>query len=409
MSAAILSFTEHQESQLRLIYGNHGQSACRYLPGNFAVSVEIDSIRAEHRVDAVQLEIPPGWVSDRPVWRRVSPTAHTIEWQVFPCGTPRGFQENVRLVALSEDHDVLRLERTVEIELILASQFRSKDHVISRPNSVEGWGVVEPSREALSQTFTWVPFRDQFFRGLYRAIVFLNGDGSNPGGLCSGMARAALERSLNDNPGEPTLDEVILWHGRQLSDRALVSGAKWLFFGSPKRAFNAFRDDLLGGGMSDRCFDIGVPRPWRRDIFSALQGQGHTVVPYAVEQTSSDKARVFVYDPNDPGRSTRGEAKITFLLDQNQYIYEPFGGTPLERTTVIAVRQAAYRDGHTAVMAATTSAMMSLFRGLRQTWVRSIAPLQTAKRKSPQGRHSWRPGIARATAAPGNENLRSVS
>jgi len=81
-----------------------------------------------------------------------------------------------------------------------------------------------------------------------------------------------------------------------------------------------------------------------------------------------------VYDPNDPSASERGEAAITFLLDRNQYIYEPFGAAPLDRTTVVAVRQDAYRNGRTAVLAATASAAMDLVYRLRSACLRTIAP-----------------------------------
>ena len=257
------------------------------MPHDFTVTVDLKTLAPDKDVDALRLEIPVSWVSDRPVWRPVRPNDDVVSWRVSPHGFMGDFRETVRVVAMDRGREVARHERTIDMELRLSSQFHPHEHVISRPNSVGGWGVVEPKRDEFERTFGWAPFRERLFGGLYRAIVFLNGDGSNPGGLCTGMARAALERSLTEEPGEPSLAEVVCWHGRQLTDRALLAGAGWLLFGSPSRAFRAFRRDLLQRGVSDRCFDIGVPRLWRRDILSALQQEGHTVVPYAIEQSSS--------------------------------------------------------------------------------------------------------------------------
>jgi len=291
MSTFRLTFDEPDPSPVLLTYSNEVRHEFCYSPGEFVVSVDIRAFSAGRSIDALRLEIPPSWVSDRPLWRRVQSDGDVVEWRVWALGNPRELNERMRIVALAGEDEVLARERSIEIALRLSSQFDPRSNVISRPNSVAGWGVVQPSRAALNRTFAMVPFRDQFFRGLYRSIVFMNGDGSNPGGLCSGLARAALERSLAGEAGDPSLEDVVFWHGRQLSDRSLLSGAWWLFFGSPRRAFTTFRDDLLRDGRSDRCFDIGVPRPWRRDIIEALQSQGHTVVPYALEQTSEQRAR----------------------------------------------------------------------------------------------------------------------
>ena len=83
-----------------------------------------------------------------------------------------------------------------------------------------------------------------------------------------------------------------------------------------------------------------------------------------------NSAQVRIYDPNDPQASRDGNAAITFLLDKNSYVYEPLGETALKRTTVVAVRQAAYRDGRTALLAATASALMAALESLRVTQVR---------------------------------------
>ncbi len=365
MADDFLKLDEPNPTPFRLVYSNHDPGTPRCAPRQFTVSARLRALSEGH-VDSVRLELPSNWVTGMPTVRPVRPSDEVIEWRVSPCEVPRNFQETVRVVALSSGREVSRRERTVDITVQLSSQFVPSEDVISRANNTHGWGVVKPQRDLFDRTYGWVPFREAFFNGLYRAIVFLNGDGSNPGGLCTGMARAALDRSLTGTAGEPILDEVVLSHGRQLTDRALLAGACWLIFGSPKRAFESFRGDLLRDGRSDRCFDIGVPRPWRRDIISALETEGHTVVPYAFVQSSPDRAQVLIYDPNDPHASRRGEAAITFLLDRNSYGYEPLGKAFLERSTVVAVRQSAYRSGRTAVLAGCASAVLSLI-GRRQS------------------------------------------
>ncbi len=371
MSVDSLRFDGTYTTPFQLVCSNDDQGTLHNSPSYFTLSVDLKTLAPEHVVDALRLDIPMSWVSDRPTWRPVRPDDEVIEWRVFPRGFIGDFHVTVRVVAMDRGREVTRRERTIDIDLRLSGQFRPDEHVISRPNNVAGWGVVEPRRCEFDRTFRWVPFRERFFAGLYRAIVFMSGDGSNPGGLCTGMARAALERSLTKEAGEPSLAEVVCWHGRQLTDRALLTGAGWLLFGSANRAFMAFRRDLLQRGASDRCFDIGVPRLWRRDIVSALQQQGHTVVPYAIEQSSSHSAQVRIYDPNDPRASRDGGAAITFLLDQNTYVYEPLGPMALDHSTIVAVRQTAYRTGRTALLAACVSAMLAVLDSPRATRARS--------------------------------------
>jgi hypothetical protein len=215
------------------------------------------------------------------------------------------------------------------------------------------------------RTFPVAIFPRALFNGLYRSIVFLGGnrDGYG-GGLCTGMARVALERSILSQKGEPGLDEIVLWHGRQLSDRALLASTPWFLMPSPKRAFSAFRRDILANGSSTRCFDIGVPKPWRADIVRALQHEGHTVVPYAFCQSSRDAAEVYVYDPNDPHASIAGETRLTFDLKHSRYAYRGIAALDDRRTTVIAVKQFAYRRGRTAILAGLASWLLELNRGL---------------------------------------------
>jgi hypothetical protein len=357
MDSSILSIPNEAADGFRLVWSNQNSDHFVYSPSSFSVRIDVDLWRRSiGSINALRLELPPSWVSDFPVWRAVSNETTHVEWDVSAREEPRSFVEKVAVTAVADGLDLSRIERDIQIELRAFSQFDPAQHAFRKPNSVAGWGIVAPNRGVFERTYGMALFRSRFFNGLYRAVVFLGGEsGDNQGGICTGLARAALERSLAPGSSEPTLDEILIWHGKQLTDRALLSAAGWLFRPSPRRAYAAVRDEILRDGTTSRCFDVGVPLPWRRDILLALQRQGHTVVPFAVRQSSPERATVSVYDPNDPERSINGSAVMTFMLDENKYDYPPLAGLDLSRTTVIPVEQSAYLEGRTALLASLAS------------------------------------------------------
>ncbi|HEX7102772.1 MAG TPA: hypothetical protein VF201_09020 [Nitrolancea sp.] len=256
--------------------------------------------------------------------------------------------------------------RTLSVEIHGTSQFVPAQDAFPEENSVSGWGIVTPREEIFQRTYQSALFPKALFDGLYRSIVFIGGNlHGYGGGLCTGMARAALERSLGGSRDASDLDQVLLWHGRQLTDRALLASAGWFLLPSPGRAFDAFKRDFLRTGETRRCFDIDVPKPWRRDIVSALQREGHTVVPYAFRQADPGRADVSVYDPNDPHGSMAGNAVMTFDLVRNTYAYRGLVSLDDHRTTVIAVDQSAYRRGRTAFLTGLASGVLRLGRSVR--------------------------------------------
>ncbi len=370
MNREILSIGDQRDEPFGLIWTNQSSNQFRYVPEQFSVTVNVDRWRvACPSLRSLRLEIPPGWVSDFPLWRPVTSDTSSITWRVSANETPRSFSESITVMAMSNLEMLSRIERSVTIEIRAFSQFEPERYVIRTQNSVDGWGVVKPSRREFEQTYGVTCFRERFFRGLYRSIVFLGAEsGRYQGGICTGMARVALERSLSEAPGQASLDEIRIWHGRQLTDRALLASAGWLFAAGPRTAFNAWRRDVLSSGRSTRCFDIEVPRPWRRDIVSALQQEGHTVVPYALKQSSQNRASVLVYDPNDPQGAVDGSSVMTFLLDEDTYRYPPLDGVDLSKTTIVAVDQRAYRNGRTAVLASLASATLDLKLWVHDLW-----------------------------------------
>jgi hypothetical protein len=118
--------------------------------------------------------------------------------------------------------------------------------------------------------------------------------------------------------------------------------------------------------------DVNVPRPWRCDLFAALIGSGHTVVPYALRQTSDDRAEVWVYDPNYPRPEARDGSVIRFDLANDNYTYRQYDGrAPGRPSKVLAVRQEHYRRARTGYLGGLLSLL--LFRPRKASPVVPIA------------------------------------
>jgi len=343
-----------------LLWTNEQAPAFRYSPTSFQLNVDISGWRAMlPSLDAVKLDLPATWVLDRPRWRPCPSGVSQLVWTVAPREAPDGLSPRIAVTALAGGQSPQTTHQTLPVEIHGSSQFDPARDGFAETNSVSGWGVVTPRAEIFQRTYQSAFFPTALFDGLYRSIVFIGGNlHGYGGGLCTGMARAALERSFGGLSNGTDLDLVMLWHGRQLTDRALLTSVPWFLAPSPKRAFDAFKSDLLRTGETRRCFDIDVPKPWRRDIVSALQREGHTVVPYAFRQTAAERADVSVYDPNDPHGSIAGHAVMTFDLNRDTYAYRDMVSLDDHRTTVIAVDQSAYRRGRTAFLAGLASAVL---------------------------------------------------
>jgi hypothetical protein len=351
----------------RLLWSNEQSTTFRYSPTSFLLSVDLSGWRKMHPLlDAVELDLPASWVTDRPRWRPCPAGTNQLVWTVSPREEPNTLTPSIAMTALAGRQALQTIGRSIAIEIHGMSQFEPARDAFQEVNSVSGWGVVIPREEVFQRTYQSTLFPKALFDGLYRSIVFIGGNlHGYGGGLCTGMARAALERSFGHMSAASDLDEVLLWHGRQLTDRALLASAHWFLLPSPRRAFDAFKRDLLRTGETRRCFDIDVPKPWRRDIVDALQREGHTVVPYAFRQSEPGRADVSVYDPNDPHGSIAGNAVLTFDLARDTYAYRGLVSLDDHRTTVIAVEQSAYRRGRTALLSGLASAVLRLGNSVR--------------------------------------------
>jgi len=338
----------------RLIWTNEATRSFHYAPESFRLTIDLAGWRSV--VPALEVALPATWVTDRPIWRVCAPDTQFLDWTVTPNEAPSEFAARVVLRALKQGIVQESIECSLAVEFRGSSQFDPASHALREVNNVDSWGEVKPARDVFERTYRFAFFPKALFNGLYRRIVFLGGNVQGyGGGLCTGMARAALERSLTPAQGEPSLDEVVLWHGRQLTDRALLASAPWFLVPSPRRAFRVFRREIVESGTTTRCFDIAVPKPWRADIATALQREGHTVVPYAFRQAEPGVAEVSVYDPNDPQASLARSTIMTFDLERDTYAYRGMASLDDRRITVIAVDQDAYHRGKTAILSGLAS------------------------------------------------------
>jgi hypothetical protein len=352
-----------------LTYTNRGGNGFVYLPSLFTVTTTGAALlRWCGPVKRVRLSVPQGWRVAEPE-RVVLDGERRLIWQVEPRGTPPACLVNLELQVDRDADAPATIVRAVSIELWAESQFRLDRHRLPFANAAYDVGEVAPSPTLFAQTYRSLGALSRvFYRGLYSHVVFISADPhtTQPGGLCTGMARVALEASLSARPAsldEADADElrqtVALWHGRQLSDQALLASTMaWLRQGS-REAYLAFRRSLLDGGRSELAFDLNVPRPWRRDLLRAFVGQGHTVVPYALRQRTDHAAEVWIYDPNYPREPEASRSVVRFDLRHNTFHYRTMrGDRPGRPSKVIAVPQSAYRRAATGFLASLLSAVL---------------------------------------------------
>ncbi|CAN5728027.1 hypothetical protein BH20CHL1_BH20CHL1_00620 [soil metagenome] len=259
----------------------------------------------------------------------------------------------------------------VPVQLDLTSTFDPVEHTFPEPNRAAVLGDILPERRLFALTYIQPPglLANALFNGLYSGIVFLRRDGPTRGGLCSGMARWAVARGLGAEPQpesrEHALERIVVYHGRQLCDRAFARGVRWFLRGSPRASYRVLRRELLQHGTTDRAFDIGVPKPWRRDVVSALVTQGHTVVPYRIRQDSGERAFVEVYDPNRPPSTLETPESIEFDLRRDRYSYRHMVSMDQTNVGIIAARQSGYAGQGTAILAGLVSLGMKVGKRLR--------------------------------------------
>jgi hypothetical protein len=292
--------------------------------------------------------------------RLVLDPSRTLCWHVRPAGEPASCLTNLVLEIARPDGGQTEIVHALPVEIRGRSQFDPRRHALPFANAAAELGEVVPEPAIFAETYRPSPLSTAFFQGLYSDVVYVSGDARRPrpGGLCTGIARSALEHSLTqpqariaDRDADDLRHAAQLWHGRQLADRALLaSTAEWVRHGS-RDAYRSFRQAVLTRGESALAMDVNVPRPWRRDLASALVGSGHTVVPYALRQGSDDRAEIWVYDPNHPRPEEMSQSVIRFDLANDSYTYRHYDGRqPGKPSKVLAVQQDHYRAADTGYL-----------------------------------------------------------
>ena len=343
-----------------LVYSNEQRDCFHYTPAEFEVRVTGADLRRVYGLARrIRLVAPAGWTVADPE-RLVLDPNRALVWRVRPGGEPPSCLVNLTLQINRPDDGITEIVHAVPVELRGRTQFEPRRHALPFANAAAEFGEVVPREETFVQTYQASALTRPFFRGLYSEVVYLSGDPARerPGGLCTGIARSTLEFSLarpEERIAQQDTDAVretaMVWHGKQLGDRALLaSTAAWVRQGS-REAYQVFKRGVLARGQTEVAMDVNVPRPWRRDLPGAFIGSGHTVVPYALRQRSDDRADVWVYDPNHPKNDEARASVIHFDLANDSYTYRRYDGrAPGKPSKVIAVHQDHYRRSDTAYL-----------------------------------------------------------
>jgi hypothetical protein len=342
--------------ELLLTIKREGLSAPTLEPARFDVDMATFGLDpANLAAGKYRLSVPSGWS------RRLR---GPLSWAVVPSRLDPDRRHAVLLEHEAADGSATRSWTIpIRVALDLRTTFDPVLHGVPFPNRAADIGDVTPTNDLMRRTYLLVPpvLRRALFDGLYRNIVFLRADGPFRGGLCTGMARWSIACSYGEVSQPPSIEELALYHGRQLNDVALLASAPWFVRGSPRAAYYAVRRDALEDGLTRRALDIGVPKLWRKDVFSAVVREGHTVVPFRVRQVSPELAFVDVYDPNRSAQNGQPDVQtIEFKLAENRYQYRHLASFDDRRIGMVAASQAAYARRGTAFLAGLASLAMRL-------------------------------------------------
>lgn len=331
----------------------HGGGPVECVPASCRVDAEMFGFSADQQHGRFRIAGSDDW-SIKPVG--------ALTWEIKPCIIDP--DEYYELELIRDDGESRTLP--LQVNLDLRSTFDPLMHTFPEPNRASVLGDVLPNPDIFRDTFGKLPKRLQadLFDGLYSDIVFLRKDGPTRGGLCSGMARWSIARSLGEEPDpcdrDDALRRITTYHGRQLSDLSFLMGAPSFLRGSPRASYRTVRRDLMRHGRTDRAFDVGVPKPWRTDLLKALVTEGHTIVPYRIIQSGPDRAEVEVYDPNRPPVTLETPDLVEFDLKRDRYAYRHLVSMEQSNVGLVVARQGGYARAGSAVLAGLAAFGMRL-------------------------------------------------
>ncbi len=333
-----------------LVITRRGSAPPTIFPSTLRLTPNSFGAQSSEHVVSGRIRVPRGWTIESPA--PLAWFAHPV-LEEMTLDRPAVFTLELEFA----DGSTSTWARSFNVRLDLRTTFSLEKHAFPERNSARVIGDVSPGDEQFRDTFRLVPgaLGRTLFNGLYADIVQLRAEGEHRGGLCSGMARWAGLRALRGEDAMPSKDrallEIITLHGRQLKDRAILSSFRWFIKGSPRAAYFAVRDDALSTGQSLRALDIGVPRPWRRDIARAVVREGHTIVPFHIRQESPARAFIDCYDPN----RAREVHTIELHLDTNRYQYRNMVTLDDGGVGMVAVPHEVYAEKGTAFIATAGS------------------------------------------------------
>ncbi len=373
-----------------LIYSNSHGSVFHYHPTSLTITASLAPLRARYPIlGGARLHLPEHWSVQGANEQPITAETATLTWTIVPGGIPAACQEQISCEILAGDTGIAAWDHLLPVTLQGETTFNPVRDIAPFRNSAADIGAVEPQRDLFARTYKpWgMILPGAFFQGLYRDIVFLAAgpDARGGGGLCTGMARYALGTSLTGiRPFASQVRDVVeIWHGRQLTDAALLAAAQQFLKPDAARSFRHFRNQVLTSGEGTVAFDVGIarwswnPREWPA-LFQRLVTQGHTIVPYAFAQINDTTAQVQVYDPSHPSPEEAAENIVHFDLAQNRYQYRGFGALDRDDpTTVLAVTQRPFAEPGTAFIASTVSLFTNPQAGLTEL-VRVVAVRRSA-------------------------------
>lgn len=332
-----------------------GQSAIVAEPERVLIDAGMFGVPASEQTGRFSLLPAPGWQAT-PVGK--------LAWEIVPYEVDVDRLHTVEIRREIGDR-VHSWRLDIPVRLDLSSTLDPVEHTFPEPNRASVLGDILPERTVFERTYAMPGgfMSDALFRGLYTDIVFLRREGPTRGGLCSGMARWAIARSRGDEPAPASrndaLRRITMYHGRQLTDMSFLMGIPSFLRGSPRSSYRTVRRDLLRTGSTQRAFDVGVPKPWRRDVVTALVSKGHTIVPYRIIQYGPERATVEVYDPNRPPATLETPEVVEFDLCRDRYSYRHMVSMDQSDVGLVVARQHGYARRGTAFAAGIVSAIMT--------------------------------------------------
>jgi hypothetical protein len=372
-----------------LLYSNERGGPFRYTPERLTLTLPVAAVHAQHpTANQARLVLPDGWRLTIGEATQAVGGQESFTWIVLPGGRPASCHQSLAWELLAGDTLLGTIEHPIAIEVRGRSQLDPQRDGPPFRNSSADLGAIEPRRDLFDRTYRpgGMILPGAFFRGLYRDIVFLaaGADERGGGGLCTGMARFTLQCSLEGVQPSATRsrEEVQVWHGRQLTDAALLAAAAQFFAPSPAAAFWCFRDQVLDEGRATVAFDIGIARwdPAPRTYGATLRRlvtQGHTVVLFAFRQTDDDTAEVQVYDPSHTGPEDQPQNVMCFDLARDRYAYRGFGSLAQDdHTTVLAVAQAPFARPGTAYLASLVNLTLHPQEARQEVWGKMVVRRQ---------------------------------